>query len=83
MCGEQGRSTTKESSATYFETKMGGGVGETYERDMREKPDEERDQSPSNTRILACASSGSQSTCEAKYLVPNQSRACTDEQRQG
>jgi hypothetical protein len=71
MCGEQGRSTTEGSSAFYFETKMGVGVGATYGRDTREKPGEERYQSSSNTRILVCASSGSQSTCGAMYLVPN------------
>jgi len=71
VCGGQGRPTTQGDSATCFETKMGGGVGRTYGRDTREKPGEERDQSPSNTRILRCASSGSQSTCEAMYLVPN------------
>jgi hypothetical protein len=57
--------------------KMRGEVGGTYGRD------EESDQSPSNTRILRCALSGSRSTYKVMYLVPNQSRACTDEQRQG
>lgn len=36
MCGEEGHSITKGSSAFYFETKNGGGVGATYGRDTRE-----------------------------------------------
>ena len=51
--------------------KMSGEVRGTYGRDTREKPGEESDQSPSNTRILRCALSGSQSTYKVMYLVPN------------
>jgi hypothetical protein len=64
------------------ERKMGKGR-DTDGRDPREKPREETEQSPADTRILHWASSESQNKCEVMHLISNQSRTCTDEGRQG
>jgi hypothetical protein len=69
-CGARS-SYKRESSTSCFQAKMAVGVWGTYGRDTREKPGEERDQSPANTRILHCASGRSRSKYEVVHLVPN------------
>jgi hypothetical protein len=53
--------------------------GAAYFRDTRKKPGEESDQSPADSCILHCTSSESRTNCGDVHLVPNQSRACTNE----
>jgi len=85
MNGEKCRATIKKGGVgvSYSLLEKNGGGEAAYFRYTRKKPSEERYQSPADSCVLHCTSGGGKTNCEAIHLVPNQSRACTNERRQG